>query len=100
VIKGAITDSTTGKPIEGAVFAVLVEGVTWDAFDNTSDQILDTAFTDSDGNFQLTTPLPRGHKYSMGAFADGYVSSVTDAVPITNDLPAITEVDIKLQKQR
>ena len=100
VIKGTITDSTTGKPIEGAVFAVLVEGVTWDAFNDTTDQTLDLAFTDSDGNFQLTTPLPRGHKYSMGAFADGYVSSVTDAVPITNDLPAITEVNIKLQKQR
>ena len=100
VIKGTITDSTTGKPIEGAVFAVLVEGVTWDAFNDTTDQTLDLAFTDSDGNFQLTTPLPRGHKYSMGAFADGYVSSVTDAVPITNDLPAITEVNIKLQKQQ
>lgn len=99
VIKGKITDSTTGKPIEGAVFAVLVEGVTWDKFDNTSDQILDTVFTDSDGNF-VTAALPRGHKYSMGAFADGYVPSATDSVPITNDLPAITEVDIKLQKQR
>ena len=69
VVKGTISDSTTGKPIEGAVFAVLVEGVTWDSFTNEDDQILDMAFTDSDGNFQLTTPLTRGHSYSMGAFA-------------------------------
>jgi S1-C subfamily serine protease len=100
IIKGTITDSTSGKPIEGAVFAVLVEGVTWDTFDDTESQILDMAFTDSDGKFQLTTPLPRGHKYSLGAFADGYTASASDDVEITDDLPSIAEIDIKLQQER
>lgn len=99
VIKGTITDATTGDPIEGAIFAVLAEGVTWDDFQDSEDQILDMAFTDENGQFTLTTPLPRGKEFSMGAFADGYTPSVQDAVAITDDLPATVEIEVSLEQQ-
>lgn len=99
VVKGTILDATTGDPIEGAIFVVLAEGVTWDDFTDAGDQILDLAFTDENGEFTLLTPLPRGKEFSMGAFADGYTPSVQDGVPITDDLDATVEIEIKLEQQ-
>lgn len=99
VIKGTITDATTGDPIEGAIFAVLNEGVDWASFKDDQSQILDLAFTDENGQFTLTTPLPRGKAFSMGAFADGYTPSVQDAVDITDDLPATVEIEVSLEQQ-
>jgi hypothetical protein len=99
VIKGTITDATTGQPIENAIFVVLAEGVTWDDFQDSADQILDLAFTDANGEFTIFTPLPRGKEFSMGAFAEGYQPSVQDSVPITDDLDATVEIEIQLEQQ-
>jgi S1-C subfamily serine protease len=99
VIKGTITDATTGQPIENAIFVVLAEGVTWDTFEDSADQVLDLAFTDGDGQFTLFTPLPRGKSFSMGAFAEGYQPSVQDGVPITDDLDATVDISIALEQE-
>ncbi|HEY3342158.1 MAG TPA: serine protease, partial [Anaerolineae bacterium] len=69
---GKIVDADTGKPIASAVFVVLNQGVNWDAYDNSDDQILDAVQTDRNGLFEMTELVERGQNYSVGWGAKGY----------------------------
>jgi S1-C subfamily serine protease len=96
---GKILDADTGKPIAGAVFAVLKQGVTWENFDNSEDQILDAAQTDRKGQFALSELVTRGLKYSVGWGAKGYQPVQQDDVEIKAEWPDTVQITLKLQKQ-
>lgn len=98
-LTGTVVDADTGKPIAGAVVVVVKEGVTWSTFDGRDDQVLDQVETDSNGAFEVPTPLLRGKSYSIGVAADGYQADAEDGVQITNDLPDVVNTEIKLQQQ-
>ncbi|HYP20937.1 MAG TPA: trypsin-like peptidase domain-containing protein [Chloroflexia bacterium] len=97
IVMGTILDATSGKPIEGAAFGVLVEGVTLDDFDGSDDQILDAAVTDQNGEFVLTVPLTPGTAYSVLAVAEGYTPFGQDDVVFSEQAET---VDITLELQR
>jgi S1-C subfamily serine protease len=96
---GKIVDADTGKPIANAVFVVLKQGVNWDAYDNSDDQILDAVQTDRNGQFEMTELVERGQNYSVGWGAKGYQPMKQDDVEIKADWPDTVQVTLKLQKQ-
>lgn len=98
VVQGTILDATSGKPIEGAAFGVLVEGVTLNDFDGSDDQILDAAVTDQNGEFILTTPLKPGTAYSVLAVADGYTPFGQDDI-VFSDVAETVDITLELKKR-
>ncbi len=100
-LTGQITDADSGRGIEGIYFAVLKPGVdpnSWISNPDTS-QIFTVAVTDSDGNYTMPDPLPRGQKYGIvvGNNKLGY-PSVTAALNIKADAPDTVNLPIKLSK--
>jgi S1-C subfamily serine protease len=96
---GVIVDANTGKPIPNAIFLVLQEGVTWDTFEETEDEILGVAQTDRRGQFEMSEEVERGKTYSVGWGARGYQAVRQDDVLIDEKWPDVVEVKLKLQKQ-
>jgi S1-C subfamily serine protease len=96
---GKIVDADTGKPIANAVFVVLNEGVNWDAYDNSDEQILEAVQTDRKGQFEMSELVERGKSYSVGWAAKGYQAVKEDDVEIQTDWPETVQVTLKLQKQ-
>lgn len=98
VVQGTILDATSGRPIEGAAFGVLVEGVTLDDFDGSDDQILDVATTDENGEFILLTSLTPGTAYSVLAVADGYKTFGQDDI-VFSDVAETVDITLELQRR-
>ena len=98
-IVGTIVDADTGKPLAGAIFVVLNEGVTWDAFSGSDDEVYEAVNTDRKGKFEMTKLLERGKSYSVGWTAKGYQSVKQDDLEVTDDTPEVVEAKLKLQKQ-
>ena len=99
-IEAADPDAITGKPVVGAYFIVLKEGITWSTWNGDTAQVREAETTNQNGEFQATTPLEYGHSYSMGILARGYQAVLVDNVQITNDLQPVTELDVKLNSGR
>jgi S1-C subfamily serine protease len=98
-VVGTIVDADTGKPISGALFVVLNEGVTWDDYEGNDDQIYDAVNTDRKGKFEMTKYLERGKAYSLGWTAKGYQPVKQDDLEVTEDTPDVVEAKLKLQKE-
>jgi S1-C subfamily serine protease len=96
---GKIVDADTGKAIANAVFVVLKQGVSWDDYDNSDDQILEAVQTDRKGQFEMSELVERGKSYSIGWGAKGYQAVKQDDVEIQDDWPDTVQVTLKLQKQ-
>lgn len=99
LLSGVIVDAATGKPIAGAVFVVLNEGVSWDSSEGTDEEIYEQVFTDRKGRFETTIPLRRGGVYSVGYGAKGYESVYEDDVEIGDDTSDVADVKLKLQRK-
>ncbi len=94
---GKVVDASTGRPIAGAVFVVLKEGVAWS--ENVSEEdIYDQAQTDRKGQFATTIPVVRGSSYSLGILAKNYRPVLDDAIEITDAMPDTVNLTIKMQK--
>ena len=98
-IVGTIVDADTGKPISGATFVVLQEGVTWDDFTGSEDEVLEAVKTDRKGQFEMTEFLERGKSYSVGWGAKGYQEVLQDDLAVTDETPEVVEAELKLQRQ-
>ncbi len=98
-ISGVIVDAGTGRPISGAVFVILKEGLTWENSQGTDDEIYDQVTTDRKGQFSTSVPLARGSTYSMGWVAKGYKPALEDDVEIGDKTAEVVEVKLKLQKK-
>jgi S1-C subfamily serine protease len=96
---GKIVDADTGKPIANAIFVVLKQGINWDAYDNSDEQILEAVQTDRKGQFEMSEMVERGQTYSVGWAAKGYQTMKEDDVEIKTDWPDTVQVTLKLQKQ-
>lgn len=100
-VQGTVTAKSGGKPIAGAIFAVLNEGVTIDQFtkDNFADSdVLSAAKTDSSGQFTLADPLKRNTNYSILVVAKGFKTVATDSFTIADTDPNPLVVDVQLSK--
>lgn len=98
-IYGRIVDADTNKGIQGAVFIVLVPGVTIDSFQWVEDEVFAVAETDRNGNYTLSAPLVRGETYSMIVGAEGYSMIAEDGVAIPEDIESPFELNLALQRQ-
>jgi len=99
MLTGVILDASTGKPIAGAVFVVLNEGVSWDSSEGNEDEVYEQVVTDRKGRFETTIPLRRGGVYSIGYGAKGYQSVQEDDVEISESTSDVVDVKLKLQRK-
>jgi hypothetical protein len=100
-VQGTITAKSGGKPINGAVFVVLNEGVTIDQFvkDNYADaDIFTGAKSDSSGQFTLPDQLKRNTEYSMMVAAKGFKAVAVDGFKIDDKQPDPLTLDVQLSK--
>ena len=97
-IQGYILDADTGSGIPGALYVVLIPGVTVDGWDGSEEQIYTSAETGANGYFELPLPLERGQSYSIIIWAEGY-QPVTGDNLLVGDEPSPLEVEIELQQQ-
>lgn len=78
-ISGRIVDSYTIKPIRGAAFVLLQEGVTIEEFANNPQEWMILSYGESDRNgIFVCDYIPVGASYSVLVFADGYLPIVED----------------------
>lgn len=96
-ITGQILDIDTGKPLEGAVIAFLIPGMTvadLDAADDFRSVVMALGVTDASGTFFTDMPLPRGEVFSVVIGREGYQRlAFDDAYETTADDPALTELE-------
>ena len=101
-VTGTITDSRTGKAIEGAEFYVLSVSVSQAAADGrlSSNEVLASGISDRRGQYQLDIKLPRGKSYGVVIIANGYKTIAVDqAFDITARDPDPVVQDVVMQKR-
>ncbi|MBM4425125.1 MAG: hypothetical protein FJ030_17385 [Chloroflexi bacterium] len=101
-VEGTITDSRTGKAIEGAEFYVLTVTVAEASRDGrlSSNEILASGISDKRGKYRLDTKLPRGGSYNVVIIANGYKTIAVDsAFSITAADPNTVTQDVVMQKR-
>jgi S1-C subfamily serine protease len=97
-IEGYVIDADTGRGIPGALYVVLNPGVTLDGWDGSEEQVYAAVETDANGYFELPLPLERGQSYSLMVWAEGYLPTGGDNIPV-GDEPSPLEVEITLQRE-
>jgi bacillolysin/thermolysin len=101
-VKGTITDSRTGKAIEGAEFYVLSVTVAQASADGrlSDNEVLASGISDRKGQYQLDAKLPRGQTYNVVVIANGYKTIAVDgALEITaQDADPVVQ-DVVMQKR-
>ncbi|NIS82943.1 MAG: trypsin-like serine protease [Anaerolineales bacterium] len=93
-IKGRVVDANTGEGIAGAVFSLLVPGVTGEEFideNMPSEMIQTSSITDEDGAFSLHD-VPRGQTYTGIIITDTFTVWENDWITIWDDDPPIVDV--------
>ena len=97
-IQGYILDADTQRGIEGAVYVVLVPGMTVDDWEGGEEDIYTGGVADANGYFELSGLLERGKAYSIIVWAEGYAPVTGDGIKIGNEASPL-EVEILLQKE-
>ncbi len=98
-IQGTIADLDTGRPIPGAVFLVLMPGITLDTFQWTEAELYTSDEADRSGFYKLPDLLARGDCYTMIIGAEGYWMYGEDDVCIGSDTAALIDLPIRLEAQ-
>ncbi len=97
--QGIIADLDTGRPIPGAMFLVLMPGITLDTFQWTDAELYTSAEADQSGFFKLPRLLARGDCYTMIIGAEGYWMYGEDDVCIGSDTAALIDLPIRLEAE-
>ena len=99
---GRILDADTKRPIQGAVFLVLMPGVNVDDFlaNGSEDDIYSGGKTDSKGQFVVAELLERGQTYALVAAASGYRSAYMAEYTVSPTAESPIEFDIQLRRSR
>jgi|SRR5579859_1615762 len=100
-VNGTITAKTGGKPINGAFFVVLNEGVTINQFIKdklAKTDVYSAVQSDSSGQFTLPDPMKRNTPYSFFVTATGFKDITADGFTIDDTQPDPLTLDIQLSK--
>ncbi len=97
-IRGYIVNANTRRGIEGALYIVLLPGVTVDDWEGDEDQVYTFAQTDIKGYFELPYPLERGETYNIIVWAEGYRPVIGEDVLI-GDEESPLDVTVALQRE-
>ena len=97
-IYGWIRDADTGQGIPGALFLVLLPGISVDDFEWSDEELYASGEADRNGYFELSAPLVRGEAYSLIIGAKGYDLISEDDVTVSEDVESPLEVEFTLQR--
>ena len=100
-VNGTITAKSGGKPINGAFFVVLNEGITIQQFVNdklAKADIFTGAQSDSTGQFTLPDPLKRNTNYSFFVVATGFKEIDVDGFSIDDSQPDPLTLNVQMAK--
>jgi len=97
-IYGWIIDADTGQGIPGALFLVLLPGISVDDFEWSEEELYASGEADRNGYFELSAPLVRGEAYSLIIGAKGYDLLAEDDVTVGEDVESPLEVEFTLQR--
>jgi hypothetical protein len=97
-IQGYVLDADTGQGIPGALYVVLVPGVTVDGWDGSKEHIYTGAESDANGYFELPDPLERNEYYSIIIWAENYLPVTGDNILVSDESSPL-EVEVTLQKK-
>jgi hypothetical protein len=101
-VTGKITDSASGKAVEGATFYVLKVTVAQATKDGklSADEVLAKGVSDRKGAFKLDKKLARGQSYNVVVIASGYKTLAVDsAFEIVANDPDPLDLEVQLQKR-
>ena len=101
-VTGKITDSASGKAVEGATFYVLKVTVAQASKDGklSADEVMAKGVSDRKGVFKLDAKLARGQSYNVVVLASGYKTLAVDsAFEIVANDPDPLDLDVQLQKR-
>ncbi len=98
LIRGYVINANTKRGIEGALYIVLVPGVTVGDWDGEEDQVYTFAQTDINGYFELPYALERNQSYGVLVWAEGYRPVIGEDVLI-GDEESPYEVEVALQRE-
>ena len=97
-IQGYVLDADTGQGIPGALYVVLVPGITVDGWDGSEEHIYTGAEADANGYFELPDPLERNEHYSIIIWAENYLPVTGDNILVSDESSPL-EVEVTLQKK-
>ncbi len=98
MIRGYVINASTQRGIEGALYIVLVPGVSVADWNGEEDQVYTYAQTDINGYFELPYALERNQSYSIIVWAEGYRPVIGDDIWI-GDEPSPYDVEVALQRE-
>jgi len=104
-LQGYITNSDTGRGIEGAQVFIVKEGLsaTDAAADDTvtRNEVVASAVSDASGLYRTDAAIPRGRTYSVIIIARGYRPIVADdGIEVPSDATNPYQVDATLRKSK
>jgi Zn-dependent metalloprotease len=104
-IQGIVSDSDTGRGIEGAQVLILRPDITASqaaADDNvTADEVISVGVSDGNGFYQIEPPVQRGQVYSVIILAPSYRPIVADGgFEIPADAPNPSQIDAQMRRVR
>ncbi len=97
-LRGTILDAETKAGIFGATIIILKVEVDVRDFTWQMSEVYGIAFTDSEGNFAMTTPLVREEIYSIIVTAGGYLPMASDGLAVPQD--PNTPFELRLEMNR
>ncbi|HOT91821.1 MAG TPA: trypsin-like peptidase domain-containing protein [Anaerolineae bacterium] len=98
LIRGYVINASTKRGIEGALYVVLMPGITVEDWNGEEDQVYTYAQTDANGYFELPYALERNRAYSIIVWAEGYRPVTGDDIWI-GDEPSPYDVEVALQRE-
>src|SRR5262249_1055461 len=76
LVSGTVTDASSLQPVRGAFVIALRPGSEDDSLGSLGETVIAWSQTDATGRFTLEPPLPRGHPYTAGVTAPGYLPAI------------------------
>ncbi len=98
LIRGYVINASTKRGIGGALYIVLIPGVTVEDWNGDEDQVYTFAQTDINGYFELPYALERNQSYGILVWAEGYRPVIGDDVFI-GDEESPYDVEVALQRE-
>ena len=102
IVYAMVYDNATGQPVEGAVFTVLMPGVTtreWISSGHDMKLVAAMGISNASGMVTLSNNLTKGKTYSLMVAGIGYNTVTYETLAITNKSSEPLKITVKMKKK-